>query len=152
MLHSVNTTKSHRVSQLQRSEMQSMGFDIRRSTEQTHSRAVLECTCNQWNPVITVWPKKGGCSPEGKICQSKVGVSIPGSSNLHVKVFLGKILNPKLLQMPLVRICSCEWVLICVVKLFEWSEDYSSVTAVHLPFKNLRISKFVHQLPLFCKI
>ncbi len=44
---------------------------------------------------------------EQVVYQSEDGGSIPGSSDQHVEVSLGKILNPKLLPMAVPLMCEC---------------------------------------------
>lgn len=57
-----------------------------------------------------------------RVTNRKVSDLICGSSNLHVKVALGRTLNPKLLLKALQLLY--EWVNVtCRVKCFEFSED-----------------------------
>ena len=67
-----------------------------------------QTTCSKYE--LMGWRSWGSC---GSDCRAshKVGDSIPDSYSLHVKVFLGKILNPKLLPMSVPVVWEC--VLMC---------------------------------------
>ena len=130
------------------------------------SSAALLSLCSQHCLVTsdTFIQYRGDCGSEVERSSTnrKIGGSIPGSSNPHVDVSLGKTLNPKLLPMAAPSVYECVWMLApsdeqgrlvwqslssvyecvwmrwmtCSVQRFEWSErlERRYISAVHLPF------------------